>query len=193
MRNLKYFILFVLVVLIRMSFATDASLDDSKMFRTIKMPMHVLAYEGFESQVIFSNSELYTFFSKIYKYSEDTAPPPSSLIEPSKSNEGKSRLYQPNVELISILQSAKINFNNEALVLIQHSESSTCIKVKLDVTSKEPSTLICKVDSHATKGLQNMMWADYCFAVVFNKRNITRVELEKPGCDKNVVLYEKKP
>jgi len=78
------------------------------------------------------------------------------------------------------LRNAKVDFNQEALVLLRHSESSGSVQVTFEPPTLENKKLLCEIQGKAIPpgfgGTADMAY--YCFAVAVSKSAVRQVELQ---------------
>ncbi|MGF1582363.1 MAG: sulfatase [Gemmataceae bacterium] len=121
-------------------------------FRMIKIPAREHGYSNFQSQVIDSQKE-FTQFVKNVK---------------------NQKHWNRKPDFLKALQGTKINFKNQSVVLVRHTESSGSIQVRFTKPKLTDGKLQCviarKVPEVGTDDL-----AFYCFAIVVDKRRVREV------------------
>jgi hypothetical protein len=128
---------------------------EPKPFRIIPIPHEQGFYSLIPSMVISSQKELNHFLVKYQGVGPDLGYDQQGFIE--------------------AITAAKIDFNREALVLLQHTEGSGTPQVTFAEPMLKAHRLICRIEVESVQE-GNCMMAYYCFALAVSKEQIREVE-----------------
>lgn len=150
----------VAALLMVIFFAPNVHSKDATFFRIVPIPKEDHGYSNFESTVITSHGELDAFLQK--------------------DSKGQGMGWNNRLDFENALTKARLDFNQEALVLLRHTESSGSVQVNFRKPRLKGRKLICRIDRNDPKmGTTNMAY--YCFALVVVKTDIKEVELNISG------------
>ena len=142
-----------------MLLATGSSTADANQsFRVVRIPKRETGYGNFASVAFTSKTEFDSFISKT-----------STQIG-----------WNNRQEFEDALRMAKVDFTQEALVLLRHTEPSGSVQVTFEAPTLQDRRLVCEIRGKPIPpgfaGTADM--AFYCFAVVVSKSAVTEVELQ---------------
>jgi len=155
--NKVWILLLVLVVIsVGMSCASGTNPEGAKFFRIVEIPKREHGYSNFVSIVISSQTMLDSFL-------EET-------------------LFQENMgwnnreDFEEALNDEAVDFKQEALALLRHTEGSGSIKITFETPVFDEGKLLCRITREVPEvGTDDM--AFYCFAIVVNKNAVKEIEL----------------
>lgn len=125
-------------------------------FRVITIPDREYGYSNFESTVIRSKTELDSFIEKV-------------------SGKG-TRGWNNRKDFVDGIITAAVDFENEVLVLVRHTEGSGSVRVALKTTMVKGETLVCTIERKVPEDCTKDM-AYYCFALAVSKSVVQEVEM----------------
>ena len=132
--------------------------DSTQSFRTIAMPNRETGYSNFASMVFMSKKDLDSFLT-------DT----STQIG-----------WNNRQGFEDALRNARVDFAEEALVLLRHTEGSGSVQVTFETPILQHRNLLCEIRGRPIPpgygGTADMAY--YCFAVVVSKSAVSQVELQ---------------
>jgi hypothetical protein len=136
--------------------------------RTVSIPAEEYAYNQFHSRVIDSQKDLDLFVEQARRaLRPDVFPNPP----PAWNNwEGFAKG----------ISDSKVDFSREAFVLIQHTEVSGSIRVRIKLANEPDGTLSARIFREIPMTLTGDM-KYYCFAFVVNKAKVKQVSVWKQG------------
>ena len=127
-------------------------------FRIIPIPKREHGYSNFASIAIKSKDEL------------------DSFLKDTSTQVG----WNNRQEFEDALRTANVNFTEEALVLLRHTEGSGSVQVIFETPILQDGKLLCEIRGKPIPpgfgGTTDM--ADYCFAVVVSRSHVNQVELQ---------------
>jgi hypothetical protein len=82
---------------------------------------------------------------------------------------------------IDALRNAKIDFNQEALMLLRHDEPSGSVSVSFKTPVLKDKTLVCEIRGEPLRGLGTADMAYHCFALAVSKLLVNQVQLNAKG------------
>ena len=125
----------------------------SESFRTINIYQRELGYSHFDSMAITTSEDFNTFLEQ----TSDLA-------------------WNARQEFVDALRNAKIDFNQEALVLLRHTEGSGSARVSFETPVLKDKTLLCEIRSEFS-GMGTADMAYHCFALAVSKSLVDKVQL----------------
>jgi hypothetical protein len=128
-------------------------------FRTINIYQRELGYSYFDSMAITSSQDLEAFLAEI----------PQQIGWNNRQG------------FIDALRTAKIDFNQEALVLLRHDEPSGSVSVSFKTPVLKDKTLVCEIRGEPLRGLGTADMAYHCFALAVSKLLVNQVQLNAMG------------
>lgn len=144
------------LLLLTMLFSTGLPTNErSESFRVISIPKRENGYSNFASITFTSKDEF------------------DSFIRHTSRQIG----WNNRQGFEDALRNANIDFTQEALVLLRHSEPSGSVPVTFETPILKDTRLVCEIRGKAILG-GTTDEADYCFAVVVSKSTVTQVELQ---------------
>ena len=146
------------------SFAYAETPEAKQAFRIIPIHQEKHDYSRFSSIVIRSQEEWDSFLSGLSG---------SPLSGPSIKE--KNTAWDREDYFLKTIEEAKLDFDNEALVLIRITEPSGSIQVKFGEPRLDSFTLICPI-KRELPGLTDDM-AYHCFALAVSKTQVKRVQV----------------
>jgi hypothetical protein len=134
-------------------------------FRTINIYLTDNGYQYFDSMVITSSQDFKAFLEEV-------------------SQQG----YWSNKQaFVDALLNAKIDFNQEALVLLRHTEGSISARVSFETPVLKEKTLVCEIRGELNgAGLGTVAY--YGFALVVSKSLVDKVQLNAASGSNNHAL-----
>jgi len=123
-------------------------------FRTINILPRELGYSHFDSMAITTAEDFNAFLEQT-------------------SDLG----WNNRQEFVDALRDAKIDFNQEALVLLRHTEGSGSVQVSFETPVLKDKTLVCEIRGEPLNGAGTGDMAYYCFALAVSKSLVDRVQL----------------
>lgn len=128
--------------------------ENESSFRTIDILQGENGYKYFDSMVITSSQDFKAFLEEI-----------------------SQQLYWNNrQEFVNALLNAKVDFNQEALVLLRHDEGSGTARVSFGTPVLQDKTLLCEIRSEL-HGMGPAVMAYHCFALAVSKSLVNKVQL----------------
>jgi hypothetical protein len=128
--------------------------DDAKGVRRIPIPHREHGYGSFKSQVIASQDQLDTFLKQVEKQTG----------------------WNNRSDFVAAIRKAKLDFTNEALVLVRQREGSGSNRVTFPATELKGDKLICTIVRDVPMiGTADI--ADYCLALVVPSKQVRQVEV----------------
>lgn len=129
-------------------------------FKVVPIPKREHGYHNFKSMVIGSQQGLDAFLKSVAQ--------------------GAAMGWNDGAGVTKALKQAKLDFNQQELVLLRHTEGSGSVQVKFEKPQLKKGTLICKINRKEPEiGTADMAY--YCFAVAVTKKDVKSVELHVPG------------
>ena len=129
-------------------------------FEIVPIPPREHGYNNFKTMVIHSQKELDALLKSVAQ--------------------GAAMGWNDGAGVTKALKQAKLNFNQQELVLLRHTEGSGSVQVKFERPQLKKGTLICKISRKEPEvGTADMAY--YCFAVAVTKQEVKSVELHVPG------------
>jgi hypothetical protein len=128
-------------------------------FRTINIYQRELGYSYFDSMAITSSQDLEAFLAEI----------PQQIGWNNRQG------------FIDALRNAKIDFNQEALMLLRHDEPSGSVSVSFKTPVLKDKTLVCEIRGEPLRGLGTADMAYHCFALAVSKSLVNQVQLNAMG------------
>jgi hypothetical protein len=128
-------------------------------FRTINIYQRELGYSYFDSMAITSSQDLEAFLAEI----------PQQIGWNNRQG------------FIDALRNAKIDFNQEALMLLRHDEPSGSVSVSFKTPVLKDKTLVCEIRGEPLRGLGTADMAYHCFALAVSKLLVNQVQLNAMG------------
>src|SRR5262249_3623820 len=126
----------------------------SQSFRVIPIPKRETGYSNFASVAFNSKADF------------------DSFIRSTSTQIG----WNNRQEFEDALRNANVDFTEEALLLLRHTEPSGSVQVTFETPSLQDKKLVCEIRGKAIPlGTADMAY--YCFAVVVSKSGVTQVEL----------------
>lgn len=127
-------------------------------FRTINIHQTENGYHYFDSLAITSTQDFNAFLEEI-----------------------SQQLYWGHrQEFVDALLNAKIDFNQEALVLLRHTEGSGGARVTFETPVLQDRTLLCEIRGEL-RGVGPAVVAYHCFALAVSKSLVNKVQLNAVG------------
>lgn len=123
-------------------------------FRTINIYEREYGYSHFESMAITTSED----FDAFLKETSDLA-------------------WNNRQEFVDALRNAKIDFNQEALVLLRHTEGSGSVQVSFETPVLKDKTLLCEIRGEPLRGAGTADMAYHCFALAVSKSLVDKVQL----------------
>jgi hypothetical protein len=134
-------------------------------FRSIAIPDGDISYRTFNPQVIESQAEMDRFLER-----------PIGVFQPGPDGEFYPLSWRENPAFMQAIQEANIDFDREALVLLQHTVSSGGIDVTLDTPQLQGEALISTIRvSRFTGG--TAAFETYGFALAVSKAAVKEVRV----------------
>ena len=134
-------------------------------FRTINIYRTDNGYNYFDSMVITSNRDFNAFLEEVSQQS----------------------FWSYKQAFVAALLNAKIDFNQEALVLLRHTEGSISARVSFETPVLKEKTLVCEIRGELN-GLGLGTVAYYGFALVVSKSLVDKVQLNATSGSNNQTL-----
>lgn len=139
-----------------MSCTSGTDSGSEKFFRIVEIPKREHGYSNFESIVISSQTKLDSFLEDV-SFQENMG----------WNNRG---------DFEEALNNAAIDFKQETLALLRHTEGSGSIKVTFETPVFSGEKLLCRIKREVPEmGTDDM--AFYCFAIVVRKNAVKEIEL----------------
>jgi hypothetical protein len=123
-------------------------------FRTINIFKRELGYSNFDSMAITSSEDFNAFLEEVSQHGS----------------------WNTRQEFVDALRNAKIDFNQEALVLLRQDEGSGSVRVSFETPVLKDKTLVCEIRGEF-EGMGTADMAYYCFALVVSKSLVDKVQL----------------
>ena len=142
---------------------------DEKDYRIIDIPERENGYHDLINEVITTRAEFDKYIEKVKK---------------QKHWNGKSAFLESLIE-------AEIDFEREALVIIQLAEGSGSNGITFFEPVVEADKLICRI-GRVIPEIGTMDMAYYCFAIVVDKNRIKTVEVQPDGKEDCILSIEDK-
>jgi hypothetical protein len=127
---------------------------DAKSARVLAIPQEEHGYGNFQSQVLDTREQFDAFKGTV---------------------EGQTDWHN-RAKFLQVLDEAHIDFARESLVLIRQADGSASMSVSLATPRAWGDTLTCTVRAGSGNGNRDMTYR--CFAVVVDRRRISRVEVQ---------------
>ena len=118
--------------------------ESTQSFRIIPIPKRETGYSNFESVAIMSKNDMDSFL-------RDTS---------------KQIGWCNRQEFEGALRNAKLDFSEEALVLLRHTEGRGSVQVTFETPILQDRKLLCEIRGRPIRGSGTGDMAYYCFAVV---------------------------
>ena len=135
--------------------------NGSEPFRTINIRRGDNGYSYFGSMVITSSQDFKAFLDEL-----------------------SQQLFWTNrQEFVDALLNAKIDFNQEALVLLRHDDGFGGVNVPFETPVVQDKTLVCEIRGQEIRGAGFGIVAYHCFALAVSKSLVNKVQLNAPGLD----------
>jgi len=123
-------------------------------FRVIEIQRGELGYSNFETMAITSKEDFDTFLREI-----------------TQLGWSNRQAFQ------DALTDARIDFNQETLILLRHSEGSSGVQVSFEPPVLRDKTLLTEIRGALMQGMATGDMAYYCFALAVSKSLVNKVEL----------------
>ncbi len=130
--------------------------ETASSFRTINIPQREFGYSHFDSMAITTSEDFDAF-----------------LEETSQLG------WNNRQEFVDALRNARIDFNQEALVLLRHTEGSGSVQVSFETPVLKDKTLLCEIRGEPLRGAGTADMAYYCFALAVSKSLVNQVQLNE--------------
>jgi len=152
-------VLLLCCVTLAMLFHPGASKNESgAAFRTINIHQTENGYNYFDSLAITSRQDFDAFLAEI-----------------------SQQLYWSDRQaFVDALLAAKIDFNQEALVLLRHTQGSGAAHVTFETPVLQDKTLLCEIRG-AIHGVGPAVVSYHCFALAVSKSLVNKVQLNAVG------------
>src|SRR5215213_834447 len=124
-------------------------------FRPINIYQRELGYSYFDSMAITSSEDFKTFLDEI----------------------SQQRGWNNKQGFVDALLNAKVDFNQEALVLLRHDEPSGSVAVSVQTPVLKDKTLLCEIRGEPLRGAGTADMAYHCFALAVSKALVNQVQL----------------
>ena len=125
-------------------------------FRTINIHQTENGYRYFDSMAITSSQDFEAFLGEI-----------------------SQQLYWNNrQDFVDALLKAKIDFNQEALVLLRHDQGSAATRFQFETPVLQDKTLLCEIRDEL-RGMGPDVMAHHCFALAVSKTLVNNVQLNE--------------
>src|SRR6185369_7461083 len=134
-------------------------------FRTVNIYLTDNGYEYFDSMVITSSQDFNAFLNEV----------------------SQQQRWSYKQAFVDTLLNAKIDFNQEALVLLRHTEGSISARVSFETPVLKEKTLICDIRGEL-QGAGLGVVAYYGFALVVSKSLVDKVQLNATSGSNNQAL-----
>jgi hypothetical protein len=134
-------------------------------FRTININQREFGYSHFESMAITNEEDLNTFLEEMSQLG-----------------------WNNRQQFVDALLNAKIDFNQEALVLLRHTEGSGSVSVSFETPVLQDKTLLCEIRGKFPGGMGTADMAYHCFALAVSKSLVDKVRLKAVSG-----LFEQRP
>lgn len=134
-------------------------------FRTINIYQRDNGYSYFDSMVITSRQDFNAFLGEV----------------------AQQGYWSYKQAFVDALLNAKIDFNQEALVLLRHTEGSASARVSFETPVLKEKTLVCEIRGEL-QGLGVGVVAFYGFALVVSKSRVDKVQLNATSGSNNQAL-----
>ncbi len=128
--------------------------ENEPAFRTINIPQTANGYEYFDSMAITSSQEFNAFLEEV----------------------SQQLRWSNKQAFVDALLNAKIDFNQETLVLLRHTEGSISARVSFENPVLKDKTLLCEIRGELN-GAGLGVVAFYGFALVVSKSLVNKVQL----------------
>jgi hypothetical protein len=134
-------------------------------FRTVNIYLTDNGYEYFDSMVITSSQDFNAFLNEV----------------------SQQQRWSYKQAFVDTLLNAKIDFNQEALVLLRHTEGSISARVSFETPVLKEKTLVCDIRGEL-QGAGLGVVAYYGFALVVSKSLVDKVQLNATSGSNNQAL-----
>lgn len=134
-------------------------------FRTININQREFGYSNFESMAITTSEDLNAFLEEMSQLG-----------------------WNNRQQFVDALLNAKIDFNQEALVLLRHTEGSGSVGVSFETPVLQDKTLLCEIRGKFPGGMGTADMAYHCFALAVSKSLVDKVQLKAVSG-----LFEQRP
>ncbi|MEM7395517.1 MAG: hypothetical protein AAF492_24565, partial [Verrucomicrobiota bacterium] len=143
-------------LLASLAVGTVVAKNENDSVQMIPIPKRDSGYMNFESTIIKTQEDLDAFLKR------------------------KNDDWEVRAAFDKAIARAKLNFDEQALVLLRHTEDSGSNKVTFHKPQIVEKQLACKI-TRKVPGLGTDDGAYYCFALAVSKEAITEVALDAPG------------
>ena len=134
-------------------------------FRTINIPRSDNGYNYFDSMVITSSQDFKAFLDEV----------------------SQQQRWSNKQAFVDALLNAKIDFNHEALVLLEHTEGSISAGVSFETPTLKEKTLVCDIRGELNGAGLDVV-AYYGWALVVSKSLVDKVQLNATSGSNNQAL-----
>ena len=128
--------------------------ESERAFRVIEIPKRELGYSNFETMAITSKEDFDTLFREMTQLG-----------------------WNNRQGFQDALIAAELDFNQETLILLRHSEGSGLVQVSFEPPVLRDKTLLTEIRGAPLRGLGTGDMAYYCFALAVSKSLVNQVRL----------------
>lgn len=144
----------IIISLLLLFAALPVFAENARGFRVLDIPKEEDGYQFLESQV-FGSHEQFDIFLK---------------------NVESQEYWNNKADFLKVMEKAKVDFSNEALVLIRHTEGSGSTQVSFPECQLQGEKLVCKIQRISPEaGTADM--AFYCFGLIVEKGEVKQIEI----------------